>query len=50
MEHASALRAQAEQLEGFKSLLDDASTAVELLELEVRVTGVTCLACYLKLQ
>ena len=36
MEHAAGLRAQVDQMEGFRSLLDDASTAVELLELEVR--------------
>lgn len=39
MEHASGLRAQVEQMEGFRSLLDDASTAVELLDLEVRASG-----------
>ena len=36
MEHAAGLRAQVDQLEGFQSLLDDASIAVELLDLEVR--------------
>ena len=36
MEHAAAVRAQVDHMEGFSSLLDDASTAVELLELEVR--------------
>ena len=40
MEHAAGLRAHVDQMEGFRSLLDDASTAVELLELEVRLLSV----------
>ena len=39
MEQAASLRAQVDQMEGFVSLLEDASTAVELLELEVRIDG-----------
>ncbi len=36
MERAAGLRAQVEQMDGLVSLMDTASTAMELLDLEVR--------------
>ena len=35
MERAAGLRAQVEQIDGLVSLMDTASTAMELLDLEV---------------